>query len=99
MNTEKEEVADFASMFGGGYAKTDRTEQRLRAERRASMTEKQRHRKGGAMRTAQLNFRCSPAFKKLASGLAKHRDCSIADMMEDAVAMLAKDSNYKVGDA
>jgi hypothetical protein len=43
----------------------------------------------------QLNFRCSPEFKALVAGLAKHSDVSIADVMEDAIAMLAKARNFK----
>lgn len=47
-----------------------------------------------------MNFRCSPAFKKLVAGLAKHmaaeagHQVSIADVMEAAVTVLAKRKGY-----
>ena len=49
------------------------------------------------MRTTQINFRCSPAFRELAAGMAKHFDCSIADVMEDALDMLASAKGYAKG--
>lgn len=94
---EEQEVESFASMFAAGFgAKPDRIERRMKAEKRSTLTEKQRRR--GAVRTAQINYRCSPAYKALASGLAKHCDASIADVMEDALALLAKAKNFKGGE-
>jgi hypothetical protein len=43
----------------------------------------------------RINFRCSPEFKELVAGLAKHLDCSIADVLEDAAEMLAKAKGYE----
>ena len=50
-------------------------------------------RRNGA-RTSQINFRCSPAFRELAAGMAKHLHCSIADVMDEALEMLAKAKGY-----
>lgn len=97
MSDEIEAVESFASMFGAGYAQAPgRVEQRMRAEKRSSLTAKQRKR--GAVRTAQINYRCTPAYKALAAGLAKHCDASIADVMEEALAMLAKVKKFREGE-
>jgi hypothetical protein len=66
---------------------------RIQKERRTQLTDKQRNR--GGVRNAQINFRCSPAFREFAHAMAKHLDCSIADVMEEALEMLAKDKDYK----
>lgn len=90
------EVESFASMFAEGFAlQPERIERRIKKEKRSVLTERQRKR--GAVRTAQINFRCSPAFKLLASDLAAHCDASIADLMEEALAMLARAKNFKEG--
>jgi hypothetical protein len=94
---EDEAVESFASMFQTGYAtEPERIEKRQRAERRSSLTPKQRKR--GATRTAQINYRCTPAYKQLASDLAKHCDASIADVMEEALALLAKAKKFSGGE-
>jgi hypothetical protein len=91
----EEPIDSFASMFDGppGEAQRKAREARSKAERRAQLTAKQRSR--GAVRTAQINFRCSPAFHQLATNVAKHLDCSIADVMEEALGMLATAKGYK----
>ncbi len=92
---EDEAVDNFASMFQAGFAaEPDRIEKRQRAERRSSLTPKQRKR--GAVRTAQINYRCTPAYRELATGLAKHCDASIADVMEEALALLAKAKKFAI---
>ena len=89
-----ETVDSFASLFTTGYAQQpDRIVQRKKAEKRAGLSDRQRKR--GAVRTAQINFRCSPEFKNLAVGLAKHSDASIADIMEEALTALAKAKKFK----
>ena len=94
--SDEEAVQSFASLFGAGYAKQpDRIEKRLRAEKRSALTQKQRKR--GAVRTAQINYRCTPSFKALATALAKHCDASVADVMEEALAMLAKAKKFSEG--
>lgn len=93
---EDEAVESFASMFQTGYAaEPARIVKRQRAERRSAQTDKQRKR--GATRTAQINFRCTPAFKQLAADLAKHCDASIADVMDEALALLAQSKKFSGG--
>ncbi len=89
-----EEIDSFASMFDGPPGEKQRAARaaRVKAERRTQLTEKQRKR--NAVRTSQINFRCSPAFRELAAGMAKHLDCSIADVMDEALEMLAKAKGY-----
>lgn len=91
-----EEIDSFTSMFGGPPGAEQRVARKTRkkAERRTQLTEKQRSR-GNAVRTSQINFRCSPAFRELVAGLAKHLDCSIADVMEEALQMLASAKGYQ----
>lgn len=94
---EDEAVDSFASMFQAGFAaEPERIVKRQRAERRSSLTPKQRKR--GAARTAQINYRCTPAYKQLASDLAKRCDASIADVMEEALALLAKAKRLSGGE-
>ena len=94
---EDQQVNSFTSLFAGppGDQQREARKVRIKAERRAQLTEKQRKRGGNAVRTAQINFRCSPAFRELAAGVAKHLECSIADVMEDALDMLASAKGYK----
>ncbi|HET6388228.1 hypothetical protein [Hyphomicrobium sp.] len=91
---DDEAVDSFASMFQAGFAaEPERITARRRAERRSSLTPKQRKR--GAIRTAQINYRCTPAYKQLASGLARHFHVSIADVMEEALDLLAKAKKFR----
>ena len=85
-----DEIDSFAAMFAGppSAARRGLREERARKERRTQLTEGQRRRV--AVRTTQLNFRCSPAFKEAAFRVARHLDCSIADMMEIALEELAR---------
>jgi hypothetical protein len=94
MMTMTEEVDSFAQMFAGPPGETQRASRQARAkrERRTQLTAKQRKR--NAVRTAQINFRCSPKFKDLVAGLAKHLDCSIADVLEEAADLLAEKKGY-----
>lgn len=99
---DDEAVESFASMFQAGFAaEPERIEKRQRAERRSSLTSKQRKR--GAVRTTQINYRCSPAHRKLAAGLARHlsdpeRAVSTADVMDDALIMYAKAMKFDGGE-
>lgn len=94
---EDEAVDSFASMFQAGFAaEPDRIDKRQRAERRSSQTAKQRKR--GATRTAQINYRCTPAYKQLAAGLSRHCNASIADVMEEALDLLARAKKYREGE-
>ena len=60
------------------------------------LTEKQRERSSSAVRTEQINFRCSAAFKAKAKAMQKHKgeNRSIADVLEQALDMLAKHEGY-----
>jgi hypothetical protein len=89
-----DEEIEFASLFAPArYAKETKATQRMQAERRAAQTDKQ-HSRDGRARSVQVNFRSTPAFKALAAGLAKHLDLSVADMLEEAVKVLAKSKKY-----
>ncbi len=90
-------VDDFAAMFAVPGLKQGpaRLDERRRLEQRGAMTERQRKR--GAVRTTQINVRCSPDFRELVAGLTKHCDASIADVMEEALAMLAMAKGYEGG--
>ena len=91
---QAEDEIEFASLFAGSrYATKTKTATRMKAERRAAMTEKQLSR-GGRARSVQMNFRCTPAFKALATGLANHLNVSVADIIEEAVEALAKRKGY-----
>jgi hypothetical protein len=91
-----ESVDSFAALFAEPPSSGRKArETRIQKERRAQLTDKQRNR--GGVRTTQINFRCSPAFRDLAHAMAKHRDGSIADVMEEALEMLAKATGYNAG--
>lgn len=96
MREDEASVDSFASMFQAGFAaEPERIEKRVRSEKRSAQSVKQRKR--GAIRTTQINYRCSPSYRELASGLAKNGDMSIADVMEEALAMYAKAKKYTGG--
>lgn len=83
-----DDIDSFVAMFPGppGEEQRARREARVRKERRTQLTEKQRRRR--AVRTTQLNFRCSPEFKERTTRLARQLNLSIADVMEAAIAEL-----------
>lgn len=94
-----DEVESFASMFSGppGASRRHAREVRAQKERRTQLTEKQRHR--SAVRTTQINFRCSPDFKAKVDGLKSFLgqrgvNMSIADIMEEALDLIAKAKGY-----
>ncbi len=70
------------------------TEARLKAERRAGMTPKQRAKR--AKKTELLNCRCSPEVRALADALAAKLDCGISEMLERAVIVLADKEKVQV---
>lgn len=88
-----EEGMDFAATFNGTFGSLASTASRLKAERRAGLTTRQRQRK--AVRVVQINFRASAETKALAEQLADALDCSVADVMERAIQALAAQS--KIG--
>ncbi len=83
-----DDIDSFAAMFPGPPGEDRRVarEVRARKERRTQLREKQRRRK--AVRTTQLNFRCSPEFKERTARLARRLEMCIADAMEAAIAEL-----------
>jgi hypothetical protein len=88
------EVESFASLFAAGFgAQPERVEKRTRAEKRSALTEKQRKR--GAVRTTKITFRCSPEFHALAKALGQHTGLSVADLAEEAFALLAKAKKFE----
>jgi hypothetical protein len=91
-----EEVDSFASMFSGppGAQQRERRIERERKERRTQLTEAQRKR--SAVRTAQINFRCSEAFKTRLKEIVdlEGRGSSMADVLEEALEMFAKARGY-----
>lgn len=92
-----EDEIEFASMFGAKFTANAAVEPRRKAEKRATMSDKQRARGGGRARSVQLNIRCTPAFKALSAGLASHMDVSVADVLEEAVEALAKKKGFTGG--
>jgi hypothetical protein len=85
---EHEEGMDFVDLFKGRYSSREGTDKRLKAERIAGMTAKQR----GARKPAkqQINIRATGETKALIDGLATHLDKSITDVVGLAIAELAK---------
>jgi hypothetical protein len=92
-----DDIESFSDMFPTppGMAQRDAREKRALKERRTQQTDKQRRRK--AVRTTQINFRCSPAFKDRAAVMAKDLDCGIADLMEMALEELTRAKGIKGG--
>lgn len=93
-----EEVDSFSGMFSKGLPAARGAARKARAEkeRRAQLTEAQRHRKRTAVRTEQIGFRCSPAFLadvhtvKDQLGAMRGEKLSVADVLEEALELLKK---------
>ena len=79
----EDKIDSFASMFAGvGFAESgERVKKRADQEKRQNLSDKQRAR--AAIRTAQLNFRCSPAFKDRMAKITRERGVSMADLFEE----------------
>jgi hypothetical protein len=86
-----EEGQDFVHAFGQVFGNLSATRSRLKAERRAGMTSKQRARR--AKKTATVNFRCSDAQRKVVEALASKLNTNFTGVMERAVALLATSEN------
>jgi hypothetical protein len=90
---EMEEGLDFEAQFrkhfgADGFAAPERTQERLKAERRAGLTPKQRAKK--SVPKKQINFRATAETKALIEKLAAHMDASVTDVIALAVATLAQ---------
>lgn len=100
-HTGDDEGADFLSAFKGAFGKSagdakKHLETRLKAERRAGRTPKERSRGGkGLSRPVQINFRASKDTQALLKALADKLECSVADVIEQAALAMAK--THKVG--
>lgn len=93
MNTD--DAGDFKSMFKElmpGDRQRQAREDRKKREKRSQLTAKQRRR--SAVRTAQVNFRCSPALRDQLNHMAKALDISVADLLEDAIGRFAEAEGF-----
>lgn len=90
-----DKVGDFKSMFKDlmpGDRQRKVREERKQREKRSQLTAKQRRR--SAVRTAQVNFRCSPALRDQLNHMAKALDISVADILEDAIGRFAEAEGF-----
>jgi hypothetical protein len=90
---ESDEGMDFEAQFlkdmgTDGFAAPERTQQRLKAERKAGLTPKQRAKKTAPKK--QINFRATAETKALIEKLAAHLDASVTDVIALAVEAFAK---------
>jgi hypothetical protein len=85
---ETEEGMDFLGAFKERFASRENTQARVKAERRAGMTPKQRERIKGPPKQ-QVNFRATAETKALIEKVAERLDKSITDVIELAVRDLA----------
>lgn len=84
-----EEGLDFTRIFEEeAFGSRKATAQRLRAERRAGRTSKERMRR--AKKTSSLNFRCSDETRNLAEALRKKHRCRLSEVLERAILALAE---------
>lgn len=97
----EQDVDELLGMFKPlGDAQRAARQVRAKKERRTQLTPKQR--KKGGVRTTQINYRCSPAYRELMAKLAEHYSLernttvSIADMAEEAASMLAEAAGIEV---
>lgn len=82
--------------FKSAFAANPDTKGRLKKERQANRTPKERHRGGeGPLRNVQVNVRQTQLTKKLIEGLSKKLDCSQADVIELAIAFFAAEHKIK----
>jgi hypothetical protein len=86
--SEIEEGMDFEKEFLGQFGNRERTRQRLKAERVAGMTHKQRVSR--KIPKTQINFRATATTKTSIDALAARLNMSQTDVIELAIAELAK---------
>lgn len=98
MSEADETDTSFADVFKSKFGAGVDTKARLKAERRAGRTPKERNRGGkGPLRNVQMNFRGTAHTKQLVELLAERLGVSHADIFELAVEQMAKAN--KVGAA
>jgi hypothetical protein len=93
-----EEGTSFESAFGALFGTRTNTQARLKAERRAGLTPKQRDRKKIKGRDVQVNVRATKAVKELLDTLAERLGGSAADQFEKAIISYAKANGIEAGD-
>lgn len=92
---DSEEGTSFESAFGELFGKRTNTEARLKAERRAGLTAKQRDRKKPKGRDVQINVRATREVKELLDALSERLGGSVADQFERAIVAYAKANGIK----
>jgi hypothetical protein len=85
---DTEEGMDFLGAFKDRFAARENTQARVKAERRAGMTPKQRERIKGPPKQ-QINFRATAETKALIEQIAERLDKTITEVMELTVKELA----------
>jgi hypothetical protein len=86
-------VDSFLSMFTRAPDPRRRLEGRHDRERDASKTRAQLNRRK-AERTAQINFRCSPAFKDRLKDIVELEGSAMADVLERALELYAASEEH-----
>lgn len=91
---ENEEGMDFVGAFRDKFAAPENTTKRLKAERKANLTPKQRQRRGPPKK--QVNFRATAQTRALLEALSAYltkadgHDVGQGDVIERALPLLAK---------
>jgi hypothetical protein len=80
---ETEEGTDFLSGFKGKFGSIESTQQRLKAERRAGLTPKQRAKKAPPKK--QVNFRATAETRALIKTMSAHLDTDDTDVITRAI--------------
>jgi hypothetical protein len=90
---EEEDDRSWESAFQDKFKGRDGLEQRLKDERRAGRTAKQRAAKKPPKK--QLNVRATDETHALLNKLADHLNCTVTDVIERAIAQLAQSEGLK----
>lgn len=93
-----EEGTSFEGAFGALFGAQTNTQDRLKAERRAGMTAKQRDRKKIKNRDVQINVRATKAVKALLDRITSQLGGSAADHFEAALVAYAKANKIEAGE-
>jgi hypothetical protein len=86
--TESEEGMDFLANLKGGFGLIESTRQRLKAERRAGLTPKQRAKNGPPKK--QVNFRATAETRALIKAISAHLDTDDTDVITRAIHAFAE---------
>jgi hypothetical protein len=85
---EAEEGMNFLGGLTGGFGLIESTRERLKAERRAGLTPKQRAKKGPPKK--QVNFRATAETRALVKAMSAHLDTDDTDVITRAIHALAE---------